>query len=691
MQGSIVAICLILGIQQPGGQPPAVLAPPTASQSPAGQEPTLLPQETATAPDEGTGESPSAAPPAEPPPANVEPPSAATAGPSARSPGDEPGLLDSGAGGERLVPVERKGRSRLSDMLYEALAAAAGGLDGRSVTLAEALARAVDPRARIDVVRAYWQLACAMLDFEFRRAELGTLDRLASQDASDQSTAELIAAQAAARARREEAQIRVIEAQQRLGGLVSGTAPPPLLLASDPPHAGAYRTKFELLFAGRSAPPQAWLLNRILPLREQEVAARGRAAEAAAQAVAASEAAYAQDHGKLSQLLADLSLLASVRRTLVQSLRQYNEEIADFALGAITPPNDPGSVAAMLIKPPATRAAAAGAASPASGVERAGFEDGQPNARPAPPASNPGTNQGASTRHGIEGTAPAPGTGQGDLTREQFSQLLANTQLYQGLVGMETNKQTQRLVKSLFQQAPFEAAGATVTLLDVLQNANAAGNRLDAIRGFWRTRELAAREHVLDDVMVQIEAIEALTEMVDAHPDAAAALVLHGAAASARADLVATQIARLVAQWQLTLALGGHLDQPWLAPVTTPHGGRYRPKAESAGTEAPANEPAQWIGQLHGLLTTQAAAVVELDRSRADQLANYVAHGGDVRKVLLAIGEGTEQTLALLSTVTRYNQQIAQYALSVLPAGTPAESLMAAMVTNRSASGDGSG
>jgi hypothetical protein len=575
-----------------------------------------------------------------------------------------------------MVPIDPEaGPGALSDQLYATLASAtASGLEGRPIRLLDALA-ACDPRNRRDVVRAYWQLSCAMLDFEFRADESRRLEELhdTTEASGTPASSELRAASAAAIARRTEAHVRVLEAQQRLAGLLGQPLTGQLLLASDAPHAGAYRTKFDVLFAGRPAPPQAILLNRILPLRHQEVEARAAAVAAVQAAVAAGLESHHAGKLETIQLLSDLAMLASVRRTLVDSLRQYNDEIADYALGVMATP-EIQTVAAMLIKPRTAQAIATETPTGAGeGVQRAQFEDQQ---RQVPAGvTSPGIDDG-----------PTPDDG-ASLSAEETAQLLADTRVYQGLVGVEPNKQTQRLVTSLFQSPSVgQEPNSPFTLLELLQNTATHPSQLRAlIDMYWRVSELAARRLVLEDVAVQLEALIPVARASRGLSAGDEAGLLHAASRAAQADLLATDTALLAEQFRLTMALARDLAQPWVMPSTLPHGGRYLPKTESLGGTVELKNQAARIASLHDALLADSAAVVELDQARSDALATYVQQHSDIRMALAAVAQQTDSTLSLISHVTQYNQSIAAYALRVLPANAPATLVQSALVANASA------
>ena len=69
------------------------------------------------------------------------------------------------------------------------------------------------------------------------------------------------------------------------------------------------------------------------------------------------------------------------------------------------------------------------------------------------------------------------------------------------------------------------------------------------------------------------------------------------------------------------------------------------------------------------------------DAARAATTEKYRASEAPIDSVLESVGQQTEQTVAFLETLTDYNRAIAEYATTVLPAGTSSDKLVAALVT----------
>ena len=190
---------------------------------------------------------------------------------------------------------------------------------------------------------------------------------------------------AAAKARLQDAELTLVGAQWDLAGAIRLPPGQALPLPADAPHVGAYRTVLDQIYAGRTVPARAVLIDRTLPIRRGAIDARAAAIQAAGDALAATEEAYYQGRGDLARVLSLVDELARQRRAFLTDVRLYNNEIAEYALAAPTPAMDPQGLASMLIKSGASRqgAVAGGAAAPPGGVERAGFNEPMHSTTPA--------------------------------------------------------------------------------------------------------------------------------------------------------------------------------------------------------------------------------------------------------------------------------------------------------------------
>jgi hypothetical protein len=144
-------------------------------------------------------------------------------------------------------------------------------------------------------------------------------------------------------------------------------------------------------------------------------------------------------------------------------------------------------------------------------------------------------------------------------------------------------------------------------------------------------------------------------------------------------------VALVEAQFALALRIGAVADAVWPLASTVPHSGGYDPKVNNQ----PQSLTQSWTVQrllatIPGLgesVQQHAAAVVDADAARVAAIDKYAAGGAAIEQVIGGVAEQTEQTRAFLDAMAAYNRAIAEYATTVLPPGTPAGKLAAALVT----------
>jgi hypothetical protein len=88
---------------------------------------------------------------------------------------------------------------------------------------------------------------------------------------------------------------------------------------------------------------------------------------------------------------------------------------------------------------------------------------------------------------------------------------------------------------------------------------------------------------------------------------------------------------------------------------------------------------------LHGVLTNRADSIVAVDAARALASSRYESGAAKIDEPLDAIDRQSAETLAFLIAQTEYNLEIADFALSVLPAGTLDQRLVESLVLTPSA------
>ena len=121
-----------------------------------------------------------------------------------------------------------------------------------------------------------------------------------------------------------------------------------LPLPADPPHVGPYRTNFQELFAGRTPPEPAALMERLLPIRREAVDAQAAAVVAAEDVLAA---AGEQPTSDVAVIATCSQELLRQQRAMMHTVCDYNRNIAEYGLTVAGPATNPQALAAMLIAP----------------------------------------------------------------------------------------------------------------------------------------------------------------------------------------------------------------------------------------------------------------------------------------------------------------------------------------------------
>lgn len=166
-------------------------------------------------------------------------------------------------------------------------------------------------------------------------------------------------------------------------------------------------------------------------------------------------------------------------------------------------------------------------------------------------------------------------------------------------------------------------------------------------------------------------------------------LEVHAARLAAQASQREATAELLAARWRLSDELHRRLAEPWATAFTVPHGGSYDTKLESLSSESPLRRKlqpaAERLADLHEILRYRADAVAAGDQASEAALRRYAAGQCPVAVPLEEFRLQTASTVALLAATTRYNREIADYALRLLPSRTPSSTLVSALVIHRAA------
>lgn len=312
---------------------------------------------------------------------------------------NEPQAATADGSGEDQSPTEIAPQEEIARQLVERLAQLPEGssIEGRPLTLSEALTPVSAPRRQIVVAQQYWDLAAAVARCRVRRQGVELLEGL-PEIQSDRPWR--VVALGEAKARVEEAELAVVEAQHRLADSAMLLSAEPLPLPANAPHVGPYRMYFEEIFAVRPAPASLWRIHRSLPLQQRAIENWSEAAVRAQAMIDEAKRAYRTGNADFGQLRLASEFWQTQQLRLIDAVLKYNHDIAEYAFTAVQAPRPGLDLASMLIDiGPSDRARQAGA----------------PNAATSVPAGNAGVRSAGLDESLGNGTATTPGKPQPTL------------------------------------------------------------------------------------------------------------------------------------------------------------------------------------------------------------------------------------------------------------------------------------
>ncbi len=203
-------------------------------------------------------------------------------------------------------------------------------------------------------------------------------------------------------------------------------------------------------------------------------------------------------------------------------------------------------------------------------------------------------------------------------------------------------------------------------------------SRAKTIETYWNVRQTVAEYQRL---AAQSEWLEALRPALSAQnpPAPMAMLSFRTARMAAEAERADAEADCTAARFQLAGDAGLGAEKSLPQPVSVPFVGRLSLAASLAARSWPQRRLEATIPQREQAIIDQAVVVVEADAARAAATADFLAGRSSVERVLAGIELQARETSAFLRAVTQYNRAISQYAAAILPAGTDAEKLVAAL------------
>jgi hypothetical protein len=256
---------------------------------------------------------------------------------------------------------------------------------------------------------------------------------------------------------------------------------------------------------------------------------------------------------------------------------------------------------------------------------------------------------------------------------------------YAALAAASPAARTRQLTAAIYGDLGVpDGTGKPIALVDCLFR-NAYSDRLTTVKSYWLLRQRQAQFRTLLEQKEMLAAIEQVViERRNDTTGPADMLRLQAARLAADAAISQARVALIEAQYALALRLGTVAEAAWPLASTAPHSGSYLLKIESQPRGIieswPVRRLTATIPRLTEAVAGLAAAVVEADSARAAATESYRLRQGGIGAVLEGVAGQTEETSMLLTCVTEYNAAIAEYSLTVLPPGYPADKVAESLV-----------
>lgn len=230
-------------------------------------------------------------------------------------------------------------------------------LPGQPVPLSAVVERGSGAAQRIRAVQTYWKLVTKMALYHAAIDDRNHLAQINARQLAGHDRAALAAAQLAADAAIERAELDFVTAQHELSEIARFSDVELQALPSDIPLVSEYRTHFTTLYGSGSAPSGLRRLDRAMPYHLKNVRARADSVVAAQQAMQAAVEAVSMGQASMSSVLEVHEHFKRERTAFSAAVFDYNAMIAEYALN-VAPNQSPGTIVSMLIKTrPVTRSA----------------------------------------------------------------------------------------------------------------------------------------------------------------------------------------------------------------------------------------------------------------------------------------------------------------------------------------------
>lgn len=230
-------------------------------------------------------------------------------------------------------------------------------LPGQPVPLSQVVERGGSGASRIRAVQTYWKLVTKVALYHAAVDDRNLFAQLNVRQLATHDRSALAAAQLAAEAAKNRAELDFVNTQHELSEIAQFSDVELQALPSDLPLVSEYRTHFTTLYGSRSAPSGLRRLDRSMPYHLKNVRSRADSVVAAQQALQAAVEAVTTGQASVSSLLEVHQHFSRERIAFNSAVYDYNAMIAEYALN-VAPNQSPGTIVGMLIKTkPAARAA----------------------------------------------------------------------------------------------------------------------------------------------------------------------------------------------------------------------------------------------------------------------------------------------------------------------------------------------
>lgn len=231
-------------------------------------------------------------------------------------------------------------------------------LEGKELTLQDLFILTPDREKRFALLKAYWKVALAMAEYHWAVEENYTIQRLnAISGQASTSHRYIEAAIYSSISRVSETRTQTINAQYELLTLMGGqfrTMP----LCVDVPLVGTYNTQFDVNFPNGRAPTRLRAISQTVDLRRDVVNTRCLAINTTFDAWAKSAIPLylSSSTEQNAQVVAiGYEQVTRHRRYFLASIREYNNDIAEYALSVLSPSFRPDQLAGYLTRTPSPR------------------------------------------------------------------------------------------------------------------------------------------------------------------------------------------------------------------------------------------------------------------------------------------------------------------------------------------------